>query len=79
MVLAGNQREYIILNLSDYILLSNDLLDVEQNNYLTEIVNVYIVYELDPWPRNPTKNFKIKNCLFGTTNIVKNRKRKVCV
>ena len=37
MVLAGNQREYIILNLSDYILLSNDLLDVEQNNYLTEL------------------------------------------
>ena len=41
-----------------------DSLAVEQNNYLTKIVNVYIVYDLDPWPRNPTKNFKFKNCLF---------------
>ena len=40
----------------------NDPLPVEQNNYLTKIVNVYIVYELDTWPRNPTNNFKFKNC-----------------
>ena len=31
-----------------------------------------IVYDLDAWPRYPTSNFKIKNCLFGPTNIVKN-------
>ena len=43
-----------------------------QNNYLTKNVNVYIVYDLDTWPRNPTYNFKFKNCLFGATNIVKN-------
>ena len=24
------------------------------------------------WPRNPTNNFKFKNCLFGATNIAKN-------
>ena len=24
------------------------------------IVNVYIVYELHAWPRNPTNNFKLK-------------------
>ena len=47
-------------------------LAVEQNNYLTKIVNVYIVYDLYAWPRNPTNNFKFKNCLFGTTGIVKN-------
>ena len=39
---------------------------------MTKIVNVYIVYDLDAWPRNPTNNFKFKNCLFGATNIVKN-------
>ena len=39
---------------------------------MAEIVNVYIVYDLDAWPRNPTNNFKIKNFLFGATNIVKN-------
>ena len=49
-----------------------DALAVEQNNYLTKIVNVYIVYELYTWPRNPTNNFKFKNWLFGATNVVKN-------
>ena len=49
-----------------------DLLTVEQNNYASKIVNVYIVYDLDTWPRNPTDNFKFKNCLFGATSIVKN-------
>ena len=53
MYLVGNQREYIILNLNHYILLiciklskyrmriefDKDPLDVEQNNYLTKIVN----------------------------------------
>ena len=48
-----------------------DPLDVEQNNYLTKIVNVYIVNDLDAWPRNLTNNFKFKNCLYGATSIVK--------
>ena len=49
-----------------------DLLAVEEKIYLMKIVNVYIVYDLDAWPRNPTNNFKFKNCLFGATTIVKN-------
>ena len=49
-----------------------DPLTVEQNNYLTKILNVYIVYDLDAWQKNPTDNFKYKNCLFGEANIVKN-------
>ena len=48
-----------------------DLLAVEQNNYLSKIVTVYIFYDLDMWPRNPINNFKFKNCLFGATSIVK--------
>ena len=44
----------------------------EQYNYLIKIVNVYIVYNLDAWTRNPTNNFKFKNCLFGATSVVKN-------
>ena len=47
-------------------------LALEQNNYLTKIVNVFLVYDLVAWPRNPTNNFRFKNCLFGATNIVKN-------
>ena len=49
-----------------------DPLAVEQNNYLSEIVIAYIVYDLDAWPKNPTNNFEFKNCLFGAANIVKN-------
>ena len=45
-----------------------DPLAVEQNNYASKIVNVYIVHDLDAWPRNPTSNFKFNNCLFGATN-----------
>ena len=45
---------------------------VEQNNYLTKPVNVYIVYHLNAWPGNSTNNFTFKNCLFGATSIVKN-------
>ena len=43
---------------------------------MTKIVNVYIVYDIDVWPRNPTSSFKLKNCLFGATNIVKNSDKK---
>ena len=44
---------------------------VEQNNYLTKISNVYIVYDLDAWPKDPTANFNFNNCLFGATSVVK--------
>ena len=26
------------------------------------ILNLYIVYKLDTWPRNPTNNYTVKNC-----------------
>ena len=39
---------------------------------MSKIVSVYIVYDLGVWPKNPTNNFKFKNCLFGTTDVVKN-------
>ena len=48
-----------------------DPLAVDQNNYFTKIVNVYIVNDLNPWPRSSTNNIKFKNCLFRATNLVK--------
>ena len=48
-----------------------DSLAVEKNNFATKIVNVYTVYDLDSWPRNPNNNFKFKNCLFDATSIIK--------
>ena len=44
---------------------------VEQNNYLNKILNAYVVYNLDAWPKILLKHFTIKNCLFGATSIVK--------
>ena len=38
---------------------------------MSKVTNVYIVYDLAAQLRNPTNNFKLKNCLFGATNIVK--------
>ena len=52
------------IKLSGYIIetkFDRDVLVVERNNYSSKIVNVYIVYDLDAWSRNPTNNFKIKN------------------
>ena len=63
------------ITLSEYrirIKFDKDPLAVKQNNYLSKIVNVCIVYDLEAWPRNPTNNFKFKMCLFGATSIVKN-------
>ena len=34
-------------------------LAVEQNNYLIKIVNIYMVYDLAGWPRDPTNNIKL--------------------
>ena len=49
-----------------------DPLDVEQTNYVSKIIIIDIVYDLDAWTRNPTNNFKFKNCLFGAAGLVKN-------
>ena len=38
-----------------------DPLVVEEKNYLTKIGNVYVVYDLAAWPRNPKNHFKFKN------------------
>ena len=36
---------------------------IEQNNYLTKIVNIYVVYDLEAWPKITLRNFTVKNCL----------------
>ena len=48
-----------------------DPLAVEQKNCASKIVDVYIVYDLDVWPRKPVKNVKFQDYLFGATSVVK--------
>ena len=43
--------------------------------YSNFILNLYIVYELNNWPRNPTNNFTLKNCLCGTVKLTKNKNK----
>ena len=62
------------LNFFDYkigIEFDGDHFVVEQIIYTTKIVNVYIVYELDKRPKIFLNNFKLKNCLFDTSNTTK--------
>ena len=46
-----------------------DYLAVEQNNYFTKIVKVYIAYDLDAWTRNPSN---LKTAYLEQQIIVKN-------
>ena len=41
--------------------------------YRKFILNLRTVYELNTWPRNPTKNFTLKDCLFGTVKLLRNK------
>ena len=64
-----------LINLTEYrirVKLKECPLVVKKNNDLTEIVGVYIVYDLVAWSRNPNKNLRCKTCLIGAISIVKN-------
>ena len=43
---------------------NNAPLVVEQNNYAGNIVNAYIVYDLDNWPKIMLRNFKVFDRIF---------------
>ena len=49
-----------------------DPLALEQNDYASKNINIYIVYDLGAWERNPTNNFKFKVDLYGATSVVNN-------
>ena len=36
------------------------------------MLNLYLAYELKNWLHNPSNNFTLKNCLFGTDELIKN-------
>ena len=45
--------------------------------YSNFMLNLYIVYELSNCPRNPANDFTLKNSLFGTDKLTRNRDKKV--
>ena len=46
------------------------VLVAEESNYTNKFVNFYIAFDLDTWPKNPLRNFTLKNCFLGATNTV---------
>ena len=54
---------------------NNNSLVVELSNYTAKTVNVYIVSDLDYWPKLQRRNFTSKIFLFGATNIVTNNNK----
>ena len=59
--------------------LNNSVLVVANNNYATKTVNIYIIFDLDNWPRNSLNSFILKNCLFGATIIVETNNNSMCI
>ena len=88
MLLIGNQKRYVLLNLVRYTLLfsmkklfgykigmqfNNSIYVLrDQNSYVTKIVNVHIVLDLDNCVRTSYNSFTLKIFLFGATIVVKN-------
>ena len=71
LILKNNERLYVYLQGNHF----------QQNNVLTSssdhvinknVVNIYIVYKLDPLASTRDKSFNIQNALFGALQITKN-------
>ena len=62
--------ELFLLNIK-YVQLDTTPLVIKQRSYATKIANVFIVCDWDNRPKNLLRNFSLKNCLFGATNVVK--------
>ena len=61
----------LLIIIQKEIQFNNTPLVVEENNYEIKNVNAYIIYDLDNWPKTPLINFRLINCLFVATTIVK--------
>ena len=64
----------VILKFSNFVLVQKRFPSL----YSNFILNLYIFYELNAWPRNPTNNFTSKNCLFGTVKLARNAGKSKC-
>ena len=40
--------------------------------YSCFILNLHLLYDINTWPRNPTNNFTLKNCLFDAVKLTRN-------
>ena len=73
---SDTKLESIMSNLANgrvIIKFSNSVLVQKSTSslYSNFILNLYIVYGLNNWPRKPTNNFTLKNFLFVTVKLVR--------
>ena len=70
-ILKSNERLYAYLQGNHFQ--QNNILTSSKDHVLNKnVVNVYIVYKLDPLASTRDKSFTIQNALFGTMQITKN-------
>ena len=60
-----------ILKCNNSVVVQNSSSSLYGNFMLT----LFIVYELNKWPRNPTNNITLKNCLFGIVKLTRNKEK----
>ena len=70
-ILKNDQRLYFYLQGNHFQ--QNNVLTSNNDNVINKnVVNIFIVYKLDPLPSTRDKSFTIQNALFGATQITKN-------
>ena len=70
-ILKNDERLYVYLQGNHFQ--QNNVLASNNDNVINKnVVNIYIVYKLDPLASTRDKNFTIQNALFGAMQITKN-------
>ena len=70
-ILKNDERMYVYLKGSHFQ--QNNILTSNNDHVInTNVINIYIVYKLDPIASSRDKSFTIQNALFGAMQITKN-------
>ena len=71
LILKNNERLYVYLQGNHFQ--QNSVLSLNNDHVLDKnVVNIYIIYKLDPLASTRDKSFTIQNALFGAMQIIKN-------
>ena len=67
-ILKNNKETYVLLQ-GNYFL-QNNILIIPNNN--KNVINIYVVYKVDPISSTRNADYTVQNALFGTMKITKN-------
>ena len=66
------KRKLLIMIMINLLLLQNLNKKIKQLILQKNVVNLFIVYELDTWSQDINGDFTLINCLFGSAKLTKN-------